>query len=89
MPGKIPLVNRSAQAHIRHTMRRQKINLRGVLEVLLLIEQINGHRLIQPDEAEICSQLTGELLLYPLVEDGSAEAPDLADLQGANLPTPC
>jgi hypothetical protein len=37
LPGKIPLVNRSAQAYIRHTMRRQKINLRGVLEVLLLI----------------------------------------------------
>jgi len=29
---------------------------------------------------------TGELLLNPLVEDGCAEAPDLADLQGANLP---
>jgi type I restriction enzyme R subunit len=32
---------------------------------------------------------TGELLLNPLVEDGCAEAPDLADLQGANVPSPC
>ena len=40
-------------------------------------------------DAETRSQSTGELLLYPLVEDGSAEAPDLADLQGANLPSPC
>ena len=91
MPGKIPLVNRSAQAYIRHTMRRQKINLRGVLEVLLLIEQISGHRLIQPEEAEseVCSQLAGKLLLNPLVEDGGAKAPDLADLQRANCPLPC
>jgi len=31
---------------------------------------------------------TGKLLLYPLVEDGRAEAPDLANLQGTNLPAP-
>ena len=36
----------------------------------------------RPDhaEAEMCFQSAGELLLYPLVEDGCAEAPDLADL---------
>ena len=34
----------------------------------------------------MCSQSTGKLLLYPLVEDGGAEAPDFADLQGANVP---
>jgi hypothetical protein len=31
---------------------------------------------------------TGELLLYPLVKNGRAEAPDPADLQSTNLPAP-
>jgi hypothetical protein len=39
-------------------------------------------------ETETGFQSTGELLLYPLVEDGRAEAPDFADLQGANVPAP-
>jgi len=44
----------------------------------------------EPDgaEAETGIYSTGKLLLYPLVEDGCAESPNLADLQGANLPTP-
>jgi hypothetical protein len=37
---------------------------------------------------EASLQLSGELLLYPFVEDGRAEAPGLADLQAANLPAP-
>jgi len=40
------------------------------------------------DEAAKCSQSTGKLLFYPLVEDRRAEAPDLADLQGTNHATP-
>jgi len=46
---------------------------------------------VQSDDAESETglQSTGELLLNPLVEDGCAEAPDLADLQGANVPSPC
>jgi hypothetical protein len=45
---------------------------------------------MQPDGAEANTgfQSTGQLLLYPLVEDGCAESPDLADLQGTNLPAP-
>jgi hypothetical protein len=88
LPDRIPLTNRAGQAHIWRTRRRRETTLPGVLEVLSLIDQTNGHRLIQPDEAEeeTSSELTGKLLLYPLVEDGGAEAPDLADLQGANLP---
>jgi len=39
-------------------------------------------------ETETGFQSTGELLQYPLVEDGRAEAPDFADLQGANVPAP-
>jgi hypothetical protein len=39
--------------------------------------------------SEKCFQSTSKLLLYPLVENGGAEAPDLADLQGTNLPSPC
>src|ERR1035441_1825753 len=31
---------------------------------------------------------TGELLLYPLVKNGRAEAPDPADLQSTNFPAP-
>ena len=58
--------------------------------MLLLIEQISGHRPLKSDEAEseTCSQLTGKQLLYTLVEGRCAEAPDLADLQGANHATP-
>jgi hypothetical protein len=33
-------------------------------------------------------QSTRELLLYPLVKNGRAEAPDPADLQSTNLPAP-
>jgi hypothetical protein len=40
-------------------------------------------------KAETDFHSTGKLLLYPLVEDGGAEAPDFADLQGANVPSPC
>jgi hypothetical protein len=34
-----------AQAHIWHTIRNQKTNLRGVLEVLLLLRPISGLQL--------------------------------------------
>ena len=45
---------------------------------------------VQSDDAESETgfQSTSKLLLYPLVKDGRAEAPDLADLQGTNLPAP-
>jgi hypothetical protein len=40
---------------------------------------------VKPDGAKAGTglQLTGEFLLYPLVEDGRAEAPDLAECWGA------
>ncbi len=72
----------SDEAHIWHTKRRREATFLGVVELLSLMRQISSHRLIQPDEAEAetCSELTGKLLHYPLVEDGCAESPDLADL---------
>jgi len=45
--NRIPFINRLAQAYICHTIRRQKTNMRGGLEMLQLIKQINRSSQLQ------------------------------------------
>jgi hypothetical protein len=87
-----PIANAASQDSCRSKPSASKADADFLVPVLVLVRVApTTDFCVQADGAKavIGLQSTGELLLYPLVEDGCAEAPDLADLQGANVPSPC